>query len=195
MIDVDLNQISIPIVVPELFGRNAPTDIEIGSGKGAFLNQYAAGHPERNFLAVERSLKYHRLCCDRAARRGIENVRLIRTTGEDLLYRLLGPEMVETIFVLFSDPWPKKRHHKRRFFTPENVAAMHGVLESGGRLLVKSDHDAYAEVIAEVLDRAEGFIALDPDSAFAGLPLTGFERKYLVDGRTIHSFALEKQSP
>jgi tRNA (guanine-N7-)-methyltransferase len=194
MIDVDLNQISIPIVWPELFGRRAPTDVEIGSGKGAFLNEYATGHPERNILAVERSAKYHRLCCDRVARRGIENVRLIRTTGEDLLYRLLGPGMVDTIFVLFSDPWPKKRHHKRRFFTPENVAAMHRALVSGGRLLVKSDHDAYAEVIAEVLGQATGFAVLDPEGVFDGLPMSGFERKYLVDGRTIHSFALEKKS-
>jgi tRNA (guanine-N7-)-methyltransferase len=194
MIDVDLNQISIPITWQELFARSAPTDVEIGSGKGAFLNEYAIGHPERNILAVERSAKYHRLCCERAARRGIENLRLIRTTGEDLLYRLLAPDTVATIFVLFSDPWPKKRHHKRRFFTPENVTAMHRALVSGGRLLVKSDHEAYAEVIAEVLGQARGFAVLDSENAFAGLPLSGFERKYLVDGRTIHSFALEKQS-
>lgn len=193
MIDVDLDQISIPISLPELFGRNAPTDVEIGSGKGAFLNDYAIEHPERNILAVERSAKYHRLCSDRAARRGIDNVRLIRTTGEDLVFRLLGAEMVDTFFVLFSDPWPKKRHHKRRFFRPENVAAIHRALVPGGRLLVKSDHDAYAEVIAEVLGNTTGFMFLDSARAFAGLPLTGFERKYLVDGRPIHSFALEKR--
>jgi tRNA (guanine-N7-)-methyltransferase len=193
MIEVDLNQISIPVSWAELFARNAPTDVEIGSGKGAFLNDFATGHPERNILAVERSAKYYRMCCDRAARRGLENVRLIRTTGEDLLFRLLGAEMVETFFVLFSDPWPKKRHHKRRFFTPENVAAMHRALVAGGRLLVKSDHDAYAAVITGVLSSAPGFTTIDPETAFTGLPLTGFERKYLVDGRTIHSFALEKR--
>jgi tRNA (guanine-N7-)-methyltransferase len=192
MIDVDLDRISIPISWPELFDRNAPTDVEIGSGKGAFLNDYAIGHPERNILAVERSAKYHRLCSDRAARRGIENVRLIRTTGEDLIYRLLGAEIVDTFFVLFSDPWPKKRHHKRRFFTPANVAAIRRALVPGGRLLVKSDHDAYADVIADVLGSATGFTTLDPEREFAGLPLTGFERKYLVEGRPIHSFALEK---
>jgi tRNA (guanine-N7-)-methyltransferase len=192
MIDVDLNEISIPMSWLELFGRNAPTDVEIGSGKGTFLNEFATAHPERNLLAVERSAKYHRLCCDRAARRGLENVRLIRTTGEDLLFRLLGDQMVATFYVLFSDPWPKKRHHKRRFFRPENVAALHRALAPGGRLLVKSDHDAYAMVISEVLRGATGFTELEPESAFAGLPLTGFERKYLVEGRRIHSFALEK---
>ena len=192
MIDVDLDQVGIPFSWQELFGRTAPTDVEIGSGKGKFLNELATARPERNVLAVERSAKYHRLCCDRAARRGLENVRLIRTTGEDLLFRLLAEGSVDTFFVLFSDPWPKKRHHKRRFFKPDNVAAIRRVLASDGRLLVKSDHDDYSTVIAEVLGAASGFTAIDPEEAFADLPQTGFEQKYLVDGREIHSFALRK---
>ena len=192
MIEVDLNQVTIPLSWPKLFGRNAPTDVEIGSGKGKFINELATAHPERNILAVERSAKYHRLCCERAARRGLENMRLIRTTGEDLLFRLLTAASVDTFYVLFSDPWPKKRHHKRRFFTADNVAAMQRALSPGGRLLAKSDHDAYAAVIAEVLGAASGFTAIDSEEAFAGVPQTGFEHKYLADGRKIHSFALEK---
>jgi len=193
MIDVDLDQVGIPFSWLELFGRTAPTDVEIGSGKGKFLNELATARPDRNLLAVERSAKYHRLCCDRAARRGLENVRLIRTTGEDLLFRLLAEGSVDTFFVLFSDPWPKKRHHKRRFFRPDNVAAMQRALAPDGRLLVKSDHDDYSIVIAEVLGAASGFAAIDPEEAFADLPQTGFEQKYLVDGRKIHTFALRKQ--
>jgi tRNA (guanine-N7-)-methyltransferase len=100
---------------------------------------------------------------------------------------------VDTFFVLFSDPWPKKRHHKRRFFKPDNVAAIRRALAPGGRLLVKSDHADYSTVIAEVLGAAAGFTAIDPEEAFADLPQTGFEQKYLVDGREIHSFALRKQ--
>jgi tRNA (guanine-N7-)-methyltransferase len=193
MIDIDLNQVTIPLSWLEIFGREAPTDVEIGSGKGKFLNELATERPDRNILAVERSAKYHRLCCERAARRGLTNVRSIRTTGEDLLFRLLAEGSVDTFFVLFADPWPKKRHHKRRFFKPDNVAAMHRALVPGGRLLVKSDHEQYALVIADVLGAASGFVAIEPDDAFAGLPETGFEQKYLVDGRTIHSFALEKR--
>jgi tRNA (guanine-N7-)-methyltransferase len=193
MIDVDLDEIEIPLSWPELFGREAPTDVEIGSGKGKFLNELATARPDRNLLAVERSAKYHKLCCDRAARRGLENVRLIRTTGEDLLFRLLPEGSVDTFFVLFSDPWPKKRHHKRRFFKTDNLAAMQRALAPDGRLLVKSDHDEYSTVIAEVLGTAQGFTVIDPEEAFADLPQTGFEQKYLVDGRGIHSFALQKQ--
>jgi tRNA (guanine-N7-)-methyltransferase len=194
MIDLDLDRVSVPLDWPEVFGRQAPIDVEIGSGKGKFLNELATLHPERNILAVERSAKYHRLCCDRAARRGLENIRLVRTTGEDLLFRLLAEASVERFFVLFPDPWPKKRHHKRRIFKPEIVAAIERALLPGGRLLVKSDHDAYAEIIAEVLSSARGFTTLDPREAFVDLPVTGFEQKYLVEGRRIHSFALLKPS-
>ena len=192
MIDIDLDQVSIPLKWPELFGRDAPTDIEIGAGKGKFLNEFATAQPARNLLGVERSAKYHRLCCDRAARRGLTNVRLLRTTGEDLLFRLLAEASVVNMFVLFPDPWPKKRHHKRRIFKPEIVVAMVRVLAIGGRLLVKSDHADYADVIGEVLAGAAGLTPINPDEAFAGLPLTGFEHKYEIEGRAIHAFAFEK---
>jgi tRNA (guanine-N7-)-methyltransferase len=192
VIDLDLNEVGIPFDWNEIFGRSAPVDVEIGSGKGRFILELAASRPERGFLAVERAGKYHKLCCDRAARRGISNVRLLRTTAEDLLFRLLPAAAVENLYVLFPDPWPKKRHHKRRLVKPEIVAAMHRALAPGGRLLVKTDHVGYAEAISDVLAAAPGFEALSTESAFEGLPVTGFEQKYLVQGRPIFPFALEK---
>jgi tRNA (guanine-N7-)-methyltransferase len=191
-LELDLNRVGIPLSWFELFGRTAPVDVEIGSGKGKFLLELAAARPERDVLAVERSAKYHRLCCERAARRGIGNVRLLRTTAEDLLYRLLDPRSVATFFILFPDPWPKKRHHKRRLVKPETVAALHRALAPGGRLLVKTDHEGYSEVIAGALGGATGFDTLDPEEAFSGLPITGFEHKYRVQGRPIYPFALRK---
>jgi tRNA (guanine-N7-)-methyltransferase len=192
MIDLDLNRVGVPLGWPEIFGRFAPVDIEIGSGKGKFLLELAADQPQRDFLAVERAGKYHRLCCDRAARRGISNVRLLRTTAEDLLFRLLPNESVERIFILFPDPWPKKRHHKRRLIKADVVAALNAALIPGGRLLVKTDHEGYAKVISEVLHGARGYSVLDPEEAYAGLPITGFEEKYRKQGRPIFPFALQK---
>ena len=193
MIDVDLDQVSIPIRWSELFNREAPTDVEIGSGKGKFLNEFATAYPERNILAIERSAKYHRLGCERAARRGLTNVRLLRTTGEDLLFRLLDEASVANFYVLFPDPWPKKRHHKRRFFKTEIVAALSRALMVGGRLLVKSDHDGYALVIGEVLAEVPDLQRIDPEEAFANLPITGFEHKYGIEGRQIVRFAFERK--
>ena len=192
MNDLDLDRLAIPLDWNEVFGRSAPTDVEIGAGKGKFLNELATSQPQRNILAVERSAKYHKLCCERAARRGLVNIRLLRTTGEDLLFRLLAAGSVDRFFVLFPDPWPKKRHHKRRLFKPETTAAMERALAGGGRLLVKSDHDTYAGVIAEILGSTPGLRAIDPVSAFADLPVTGFEHKYIIEGRAIHTFAFEK---
>jgi tRNA (guanine-N7-)-methyltransferase len=192
MIDLDLNRVGVPLQWPEIFDRTAPVDVEIGSGKGKFLLELAPAEPERDFLAVERAGKYHRLCCDRAAQRGISNVRLVRTTAEDLLFRLLVRESVERIFVLFPDPWPKKRHHKRRLIKPDVVAAMNAALIPDGRLLIKTDHEGYADVISEVLHAADGFTFLDPEEAYAGLPITGFEEKYRKQGRPIFPFALQK---
>lgn len=191
-VDIDLDRVSVPLSWPELFGRDTPVEVEIGSGKGRFLLDLAVMRPATSFLAVERAGKYHTLVCERVAKRGLGNVRLLRTTAEDLFYRLLPPASVTALYLLFPDPWPKKRHHKRRFVTASNVAAIARALVPGGRLLVKTDHAGYAEVIREVLDHAPGLQPLDPAAAFSDLPLTGFERKYLADGRGIHPFALER---
>ena len=192
MIDIDLNRVQVPFCMSELFGRDAPTNLEIGAGKGRFLLDLAAAKPDRNFLAVERAAKYHRLCCERAAKRGLTNIRLIRTTAEDLLFRLLPPSSVATEYVLFPDPWPKKRHHKRRIFKPDMVRSMVNALEPGGRLLVKTDHPAYSEVIRGALDYRRGLHKLDHRRAFECLPLTGFEHKYLDQGREIFASAYQK---
>ncbi len=196
MIDVDLNTVAIPLAWEELFGRSGPVHVEIGSGNNRFLIAMAEAHPEWSFLGVERSAKYHSLGCERAARRGLANLRLIRTTGEDLLFRLLPAHRVSALYVLFPDPWPKKRHHKRRLFAdPEILTAAARVLASGGRLLVKTDHPGYAEVIAEALANPPGFRSVVPAAAFAQLPASGYEEKYRREDRPIHVFALECLTP
>jgi len=192
MIAVDPDAVGVPLEWEPLFGRRAPVHVDLGSGKGRFLLELAAARPEIDLLGVERARKYFELVCHRAARRGISNVRMLHTTGEDLIFRLLPERSVAVMYVLFPDPWPKKRHHKRRFFRRENVEGIARVLEPGGRLLVKTDHPEYAEVIAEVLAAAPGFRTLDAGAAFEGLPMTGFEHKYRDEGRPIRAFALER---
>jgi len=188
MIAVDLNEVSIPLVWEELFGRPDPPEVEIGAGKGRFLLEMAALHPQRSLLGVERAAKYHDMVCQRAARRGIGTIRMLRTTAEDLFFRLLRPDSVARIHVYFPDPWPKKRHHKRRLFTTGNVEAMARALVPGGHLLVKTDHEEYAGVIAEVL-AASSTEEVDPDRAFEGIPPTSYELKYRREDRPIWAFA------
>lgn len=192
-VDIDLNSVSIPLDCASIFGADRPLHLEIGAGKGRFLLEMASQHPDWSFLAVERAGKYHSLICDKVLRRGFENIRLLRTTAEDLLFRLLQPECVDALYVLFPDPWPKKRHHKRRLIQPEVSRAMVRCLKPGGALLVKSDHAPYAAVISEVLDSTQDLHKTDPREAFDHLPLTGFETKYRIEGRPIHAFSLVKR--
>ncbi len=191
-IDIDVNSVTVPLNWSQIFTGDGPVHVEIGSGKGRFLLKLATEHPEISLLAVERAGKYHRLVCDKAGRRGLDNVRLLRTTAEDLLFRLLPPLSVDALYVLFPDPWPKKRHHKRRLFSPDVTEAMVRCLKPGAPLLVKSDHPAYAEVIEAVLNQTAGLKSTDPEEAFLDLPLTGFESKYVLEGRKIHAFSMVK---
>ena len=192
-IDIDLNAVTIPLQWPDIFGNPGPVHVEIGSGKGRFLLQLAAENPDLSLLAVERAAKYHRMVCDKAARRGLSHVRLLRTTAEDLLFRLLAPMSVDALYVLFPDPWPKKRHHKRRLFKTEVTEAMVRCLKPGAPLLIKSDHPGYAEVIESVLEQTSGLTPTDPEEAFSGLPVTGFESKYILEGRKIHAFSMIRE--
>ncbi|NOZ95886.1 MAG: tRNA (guanosine(46)-N7)-methyltransferase TrmB [Acidobacteria bacterium] len=191
MIAIDLNEVSVPLVWEELFGWPDPPDVEIGAGKGRFLLEMARLHPDRSLLGVERAAKYHEMVCRRAARRGIESIRMVRTTAEDLFFRLVKPSSVARIHIYFPDPWPKKRHHKRRLIRPEAVDAMARALVPGGRLLVKTDHPDYAEVIGEVL-AASSLTVEDPASHFEDLPETSYEIKYRREDRPIWAFVCRR---
>jgi len=189
---LDLGSVALPLSSRELFGAALPLEVELGVGKGRFLLEWAAGHPEVGLVGVERARTYVAIAARRLARRGLTNARLAHTTAEDLLFRCLAPASVTAVHVYFPDPWPKKRHHKRRFFRPENVARLAEVLLPGGLLRVKTDHPEYASVIAEVL---RGEARLEPvaaDRAFADVSATHFEIKYARDGRAVARFAFRR---
>lgn len=183
----------LPLSSPALFGRDCPLELEIGVGKGRFLLDWAAAHPEIGLLGVERAGVYLRLTEARAIRRGIANVRLIHTTAEDMLFRCLSAGSLAAVHVYFPDPWPKKRHHKRRFFRADNAARVAEVLAPGGLLRVKTDHEGYAAVIAEVLAGVRVLAPVPEAEAFAGIPESGFEVKYAREGRPLWRFARRRE--
>lgn len=189
---VDLNDVAVPLVWREVFGRDAPVHVDIGSGKSRFLLELALNAPGLNLLGVERAPKYARIGRERAIRRGAGNVRIVHTSAEDFLFRLARECSVACVYVLFPDPWPKKRHHKRRMLQPPNVTRMAEILEPGGLLMVKTDHSTYAEEIDAILAAAGGFRAELANELFRDLPLTGFEVKYRDEGRPVSAWALRK---
>ncbi len=180
-----------------VFGRAGPVHIEIGTGKGTFLLNQARAQPGGNFLGIEWARKYYRFAVDRIGRWGLTNVRIIRTDAATFLADFIPDNSVDCFHIYFPDPWPKKRHHKRRFICPANFEHLLRCLKTGGQLKIATDHTDYFEVIKTVLTcRNEKLQEIDflptagaEASEWVG---TNFERKYLKDQRPIYTLAVRK---
>jgi tRNA (guanine-N7-)-methyltransferase len=181
-----------PLDLVALFGRAAPTEIEIGTGKGRFLLNEAERHPERNYLGLELQAEYTRIARARAAKRGLTNVRVERADGKAFVAARLGEASIARLHVFFPDPWPKKRHHKRRLFDAAFAAAAARALEPGGLLRVASDHEGYFAAILATLS-AEPALERVPDSELGEwLCDTNYEAKFLETGRAIGKAVFRK---
>jgi len=168
-----------------LFGNDAPVEIEIGSGDGTFLATAAARAPSTNFLGIERSPAKTRRLAARIARLGSLRVRTLRADAACIVETLVPPASVAAYHVYFPDPWPKRRHARRRVLTPTLIAALARTLVPGGRLLLASDVYGYASLIRlDVL--ADGhFAECEPGHDHPGLT-TAFARKYRAAGRAVY---------
>jgi tRNA (guanine-N7-)-methyltransferase len=173
-----------PLDWAAIYGDDRPIEIEIGSGKGTFLVAAARDRPDTNFLSIEWARSYAEHVRDRVRRHGLRNVRVVRADAARFLDDRVPPASVSALHLYFPDPWPKKRHHKRRLVTPTFVATVAEVLAPGGELRFATDH---AEYFAEARLHFEADPRLEPvpvveDAAF----LTNYERKYRAEGRPIH---------
>lgn len=146
-IEVDPTQESPPLDWAALFGNPHPVDVEIGCGNARFLMAIARQLPARNFLGVERSGKYYRKAVAHLTRADLPNARLLRADGLDLLDRWVAPGSLQRIHLYFPDPWPKKRHHKRRIFRPALLALAARALLPGAEFRLATDHAEYGAVI------------------------------------------------
>ena len=179
--------------VAELFGRNAPLHVDLGCGDGSFLCEMARQFPKRNFLGIERLTK--RVEKVRRKAEKIENVRVLRADTLLAVRYLLPRNSVETFYLLFPDPWPKRRHQFRRIFTGGFLDAAAAALEKHGVLRVATDELDYFHQI-ERLSRAHlqfQVVPQLPDDAV--LPVTKFERKFREHGAPIYRLMLRKISP
>jgi tRNA (guanine-N7-)-methyltransferase len=180
-----------------IFGRPGPVHIEIGSGKGTFLLDQAQALPSDNFLGIEWARKYYRYAVDRIGRWGLTNVRIIRTDATGFIIEFVPDDSVDYFHIYFPDPWPKKRHHKRRFICPANLQHLIRCLKNGGQIHIATDHADYFEqikmVLAERSDILEEIDFIKPAGAEADeLTGTNFERKYIKDQRQIYTIAVRK---
>lgn len=178
-----------PLRFATIFGRLAPVELEIGVGKGRFLIDAATRHPETDYLGLEWSVKHLRIARDRAAARGLTNVRLHRGDARHVLASLLEDGSLERVHVYCPDPWPKKRHHKRRLFVPETTRHVERVIRPGGWLNVSTDYADYFAAIVEVVGAVTRLTRAEDPRLVADVDAggrTNYEVKYLAAGRTIH---------
>lgn len=169
-----------------------PVVLEIGFGRGELLLELAARFPQRCFLGIERSRKRVLKAAKRIRRQGLANLRLVHAPAEYLLELALPEACIAECWINFSDPWPKKRHHKRRLFQPSFVVRLARVLEPGARLHAATDHLGYAEWIDAVLAAEPWLRNLHAPRPWSECrperPITAYEAEWLAEGRPIAYF-------
>jgi tRNA (guanine-N7-)-methyltransferase len=173
---------------PEVFPRQPrPLEIDLGCGDGSFPAAMAGHHPERDFLGIERLLGRARKAYRKACKADLENLKILRLEISYALDWLLPDSCASRIHLLFPDPWPKKKHHKRRLVTHDFCAAIRRVLEPGGEFLFKTDDEEYFEESMSVLVNEDSLQQLPWEEDAFFYPQTDFERRWLGQGKPIQS--------
>lgn len=185
-----LEQFTAPLDCAALFGRDAPLDVEMGSGKGLFIANAAAGRPEHNFLGVEIARKYAAHCAGRLVRAGLNNAAMVAGDGLRLFREFLPTAVVDAVHVYFPDPWWKARHRKRRVLNEAFLVDVVRVLKPGGILHFWTDVEEYflssLELIARV-PQLEGPLPVPERAPEHDLDYrTHFERRKRKDNLPIY---------
>ena len=180
----------------QLFGNDQPVEVEIGTGKGAFLINAARANPRTNYLGIEWANKYYKYTADRARRWSLLNIRMLRCDAKDFIIHYVPKQSIQSLHIYFPDPWPKKRHHKRRLFSSQFVTAAVNCLLPEGQIHVVTDVKEYFQTIEPLLKQC-GQLQLEDFRPLETAELgewvgTNFERKYLAEGRTIYSCSARK---
>ncbi len=181
----------------ELFDNDNPVEIEVGTGKGLFLLNAALARPDTNFFGIEIVRKYQLYAATRYAIRNLLNVKTACADAKVILRDFVAPGSVAAVHVYFPDPWWKKRHKKRRVFTPEFAADAARAIAVGGRMLIASDVEEYFRVMTCILGAMPAFVQR-PEEADRAPPrtdgsfATNFERKALASGTQVWRAVYER---
>jgi len=176
-----LESTDAPLDLASVFGREAPRTLEIGFGNGESLVALATAHPERDFLGIEVHPPGVGHLLLRIEEFGLGNLRVVCRDAVEVLQRCIPDASLDEVLLYFPDPWPKKRHHKRRIVQPDFVALLASRLRPGGTFRMATDWQPYAEHMLAVAgacvalhnDSPQGDYVPRPDSR----PVTRFERR------------------
>lgn len=184
-----------PLDFDSWFGRSAPVLLEIGSGMGETTSQLVAAAPELNYVAVEvYKPGLAQLLLRGEHLGGLDNLRVLRGDAVDLLTDHIAPASLHGVRIFFPDPWPKKKHHKRRLVQPEFVALLASRLEPGGVLHLATDWEHYAEQMLEVCSGERLLTNMYDDWAPRPdwRPVTKFEQRAVNEGRVSHDLMFRR---
>jgi tRNA (guanine-N7-)-methyltransferase len=192
-LDIDGQRI---IDLPELFGNGNPVVLEIGFGMGEATARMAAADPGTNILAVDVHTPGQGNLLNLADRSGLSNVRVGNGDAIILLREMVRPDSLDGLRVYFPDPWPKKRHHKRRLIQPEFLTLAATRLKPGAIVHCATDWEPYAEQMLEVLSAHPDFENTQADGGFAPRPafrpLTRFEGQGLDKGHVVNDLLFRR---
>ncbi len=179
----------------QVFGRVAPTVLEIGCGMGETTAAIAAAHPERNFLGVEVYPAGVGALLRRIEDQGLGNLRVIAHDAVEVVRDMIAPDALAGVHIFFPDPWPKARHHKRRLVQPGFIALLASRIAPGGTLHCATDWEPYAAQMLAVLE-AEPLLA-NTAAGYAPRPelrpLTKFERRGLGLGHEVRDLVFVRR--
>jgi tRNA (guanine-N7-)-methyltransferase len=187
---IELDSLTDRLDLEKIFERNAPLHVDLGCGDGSFLCALAQRMPDKNFLGIERLLNRVRASARKAAK--LDNVRLLRVESSYAVRYLLPAESVEIFYLLFPDPWPKRRHHPRRIVRPDFVSSTHAALRKDGSIYIATDDVDYFRKIKEIAESDSSFAISDAD---VDLPPSKFGRIFREKGAPIQWLGLRKISP
>jgi tRNA (guanine-N7-)-methyltransferase len=187
-----------PILFQQVFHRRAPLVLEIGSGMGETTAAIARARPDADFIAVEVHGPGVGSLLNRISKDELSNLRVIRHDAVEVLERMITDASLAAIHLFFPDPWPKKRHHKRRLVQPPFLAALARVTAPGARLYLATDWAPYAQQMLEVCTAARWFDNLAPGEAWSerpgARPPTKFERRGLRLGHAVFDLAFRRNT-
>lgn len=153
----------LPLDLLSAFTKVQPLYVEIGCGKGEFISAYSAAHPDINMLGMEAADKRIINTLKKLSPQANPNVRLLRMFVDASIAHLLPPESVSGIFIQHPDPWPKRRHHRRRLIQRHFLDALASILKPSAEVQISTDHEEYAAWILEEFVAHPSFISVFED--------------------------------
>ncbi len=185
-----------PVDLPTAFGRQAPVVLEIGFGMGAATAEIARQRPDTDFLGIEVHPPGVGALLQQIEAGGLTNLRIVQHDAVEVLQHMLAPSSLAGVHIYFPDPWPKKRHHKRRLVQPEFVSLLLSRMAVGAYLHCATDWQPYAEQMLQVLSAQTGLS--NTAQAYAPRPpwrpLTKFENRGLNLGHGVWDLVFTRSS-